>query len=65
MSDGPVYQKLGFSAFHEDAEELLAEVELSLNRLRYLDVRESEHLISEVQIIVDQIRCELRDVGKS
>jgi hypothetical protein len=65
MSDGPASPKLGFSAFHEDAEELLAEVELSLNRLRYLDVRESEHLISEVQIIVDQIRCELRDVGKS
>jgi hypothetical protein len=65
MTDGPASPKLGFSAFHKNAEELLAEVELSLNRLRYLDVRESEHLISEVQIIVDQIRCELRDFGKN
>jgi hypothetical protein len=61
MSDGPAYQKLGFSAFHEAAEELLAELELSLDRLRYFDVREYEHLISEIQIIFDQIRGGLRD----
>ena len=64
MSEGPAYQKAGSSAFHKDAEELLAELELSLDRLLDLDVRQSEHLISEVQIIVDQIGCELRN-GKN
>ena len=65
MSDGPAFQTSGFSAFHKDAEELLTELELSLGQLRYSDVREYQDLISEVQIIVDRIRRELRDVGNN
>jgi hypothetical protein len=45
MSDGPAFQKLGFSALHIDAEVLLAELESSLDQLRHLDVRESEPLV--------------------
>jgi hypothetical protein len=64
MSDGGAFQKLGFSGLHKDAEELLAELQLSIDGLRDLEVPESERLVSELQSLIDQIRSELRNVGK-
>ena len=64
MSDGPAFQKLGFSGLDKDPEPLLALLQLNLDRLRKLDVRESGHLVSEIETLIEQIRCELRNVGK-
>ena len=59
MSDGSAFQMLAFSGLGNEAEELLAELQLSVDRLRHLD----GHLLGQVQTLIDEIRCELGHVS--
>ena len=62
MTERPAFQRLT-SNLNNGAEQLLAELQMSIDRLRHLKTPDSERLLGEVQTVIDEIRRELGKVA--